>query len=87
VPVVLGPLAGPIAEATGMPLISVLMTQIVGLAAILLPYESAPVMVAIQLANVGLGPATRLTLLLGSLTLLVLTPLAYLWWRFLGYLS
>jgi di/tricarboxylate transporter len=87
VPVVLGPLAGSIAEATGLPLISVLMTQIVGLAAILLPYESAPVMVAIQLTNVGLGPATRLSLLLGSLTLLLLTPLAYLWWRFLGYLS
>ncbi len=87
VPAVLGPLAGPIAEATGLPLISVLMTQVVGFAAILLPYESAPVMVAIQLANVGLAAATRLSLLLGSLTLLLLGPMAYLWWRHLGYLS
>jgi len=87
VPAVLGPLAGPIAEATGLPLISVLMTQVLGFAAILLPYESAPVMVAVQLANVGLGAATRLSLLLGSLTLVLLVPVAYLWWRWLGYLS
>ena len=87
VPAVLGPVAGPLAEATGLPLVSVLMTQVLGFAAILLPYESAPVMVAVQLANVGLGAATRLSLLLGSLTLLLLVPVAYLWWRWLGYLG
>lgn len=87
VPAVLGPLAGAIAETTGLPLLSVLMTQTVGFAAMLFPYQSVPVMVAIQLANVGLGAATRLSLLLGGLTLLLLAPLAYLWWRFLGYLS
>ena len=63
------------------------MTQVLGFAAILLPYESAPVMVAVQLANIGLGAATRLSLLLGGLTLLLLVPLAYLWWRWLGYLG
>ncbi|MGH6904738.1 MAG: hypothetical protein ACREIR_18580 [Geminicoccaceae bacterium] len=55
-----------------------------GFTAILLPYESAPVMVAIQLANVGLRAATRLSLLLGNLTLLLLVPLAYFVAR-LGY--
>ena len=87
VPAVLGPLAGPLAEASGLPLVSVLMTQIVGFSATLLPYVSAPLMVAIQLTNVGLGAATRLSLMLGSLTLVLLVPLAYLWWRWLGYLS
>jgi anion transporter len=87
VPAVLGPLAGPIAEATGLPLVSVLMTQVLGFAAILLPYASAPMMVAVQLAGVGLGAATRLSLLLGSLTLVLLVPVAYLWWRWLGYLG
>jgi hypothetical protein len=37
VPAVLGPLAGSIAENTGLPVLSVLMTQIVGLAAMLFP--------------------------------------------------
>lgn len=86
VPAVLGPLAGPMAEAAGLPLVSVLMTQIVGFSTMLLPYQSAPVMVALQLANLRLAAATRLSLLLGGLTLLVLVPLDYLWWRWLGYL-
>lgn len=87
VPAVLGPLAGSIADATGLSLVAVLMTQIVGFSAMFFPYQSAPVMVAIQLAGVGLGAATRLSLLLGGLTLVLLTPLAYLWWRWLGYLN
>ena len=87
VPAILGPLAGPLAETTGMPLLTVLMTQVIGFSAMLLPYVSAPVMIAIQLTNVGLGPAIRLSLLLGGLTLLGLSPLAYLWWRYLGYLG
>lgn len=87
VPAVLGPLAGPLADATGLPLLTVLMTQVIGFSAMLLPYVSAPVMVAIQLANVGLGAAIRLSLLLGGLTLLLLVPVAYLWWRYLGYLG
>ena len=44
-------------------------------------------MVAIQLANVSLAAATRLSFSLGGLTLLLLTPLEYLWWRSLGYLG
>ena len=81
VPAVLGPLAAPMAKAADLPLVSVLMTQIVGFSTMLLPYQSAPVMVALQLANLRLAAATRLSLLLGSLTLLVLVPLDYLWWR------
>jgi di/tricarboxylate transporter len=86
VPAVLGPLAAPMAKAADLPLVSVLMTQIVGFSTMLLPYQSAPVMVALQLANLRLAAATRLSLMLGGLTLLVLVPLDYLWWRYLGYL-
>jgi anion transporter len=87
VPAVLGPLAASMAKAADLPLVSVLMTQMVGFSTMLLPYQSAPVMVALQLANLRLAAATRLSLLLGSLTLLVLVPLDYLWWRWLGYLD
>ena len=87
VPAVLGPLAAPMAQAADLPLVTVLMTQIVGFSTMLLPYQSAPVMVALQLANLRLAAATRLSLLLGSVTLLVLVPLDYLWWRWLGYLK
>ena len=85
VPVVLGPLAGLLAEAGNLPLQTVLMTQTVGFAAMLLPYQSAPVMVALQLAGVRLAAGAKLSLLLGSITLLALVPLDYLWWLWLGY--
>jgi di/tricarboxylate transporter len=85
VPAVLGPLAAPLAEAGNLPLETVLMTQVVGFTAMLLPHQSAPVMVALQLAGIRLGSAARLSLLLGAITLLVLVPLDYFWWRWLGY--
>jgi di/tricarboxylate transporter len=53
----------------------------------LLPYQSAPVMVALQLANIRLASGTKLSLLLGGLTLLVLVPLDYAWWEWLGRLE
>ena len=56
VPAVLGPLAAPLAEAGNLPLETVLMTQVVGFAAMLLPHQSAPVMVALQLAGIRWGP-------------------------------
>jgi di/tricarboxylate transporter len=87
VPAVLGPIAPSLAEASGLPLEAVLMTQVVGFATLLLPYQSAPIMVAVQLAGIRLAAATRLSLLLGSLTLLVLVPLDYAWWQYLSYLD
>lgn len=86
VPAVLTPLARPIAEASGLPLESVLMTQVIAFSAVMFPYQSAPLMVGLQLAGIGLGPATRVSVALGLLTLLVLVPLDFLWWQWLGYL-
>lgn len=86
-PAVLTPLAQPIAEATGFSRQAVLMVQVIGFSALLLPYQSAPIMVALAMARVPLATATRLSLAQGLLTLLVLAPLDYLWWRTLGLLG
>lgn len=84
VPAVMAPLAAPVAEASGWPLTSVLMVQVIGFSTLLLPYQSPPLMVAIQLANERLSVASRLSVSLGVLTLLVLVPLDYVWWLWLG---
>ena len=38
------------------------------------------------MGGVGLRHGTRLCLALAAITVLVLLPLDYLWWRVLGYL-
>lgn len=84
IPAVMGSLAGDIAQASGLPVETVLMTYVVGYATVLFPYQSGPLVVAMQLGGVSAGQGIRVTLAMGSLTVLVLAPLAYLWWRALG---
>jgi len=87
VPAVLTPLAGEMARASGLPLEAVLMSQVLGFSNPLLPYESAPLVVAIQLGGgVAFGPARTLCLWLAAVTILVLLPLDFLWWRWLGWI-
>lgn len=84
VPAVLAPLADTLAGATGMPLYAVLMTQVIGYTALFVPYQSPPLVVAMQLGGVRLRDALRITLLLAALELAVLTPINFFWWRWLG---
>lgn len=85
-PAVMVPLAGPIAEATGWSLEMVLMVQVIGMTSLALPYQSPPLVVALHLSGVRIRDAARATLILSAITLLVLAPLDYLWWQFLGLL-
>ena len=86
VPAVLTPLAREFAAASGLPLLSVLMLQVVVFSTVLLPFSSPPMMIALQLGGVGIKQATKLTLGLALLTALLLWPLDYFWWQLLGYL-
>ena len=86
VPAVLTPLAGQMAQAAGMPLEAVLHAQVLGFSNPILPYESAPLVVAMSLGGERLGPALKLCLLLAVITVVVLLPLDYLWWRMLGWI-
>ncbi len=85
-PAVLTPLAGEMARASGLPIEAVLMSQVLGFSNPIFPYESAPLVVAMQLGGERLGPAQTLCLLLAAVTVLVLLPLDFLWWRLLGWI-
>ncbi len=85
-PTVLTPLAEQMAKASGLPLDVVLMSQVLGFSNPILPYESAPLVVAMQLGGERLAAAQKLCLLLAAATILVLLPLDYGWWRLLGWL-
>lgn len=85
VPAVLSPLAGDIATITGWPLLTVLMTQVIGYSTVILPYQSAPLVLAMHLGRVRTGAGIRLIVAMAVVTLILLTPINYFWWRFLGY--
>lgn len=84
VPAVMTPMAADLAHQTGWSVETVLMTQVLGFSTILFPYQSGPLLVSMQLAREPLNQMLRITLPLALITLLVLMPLDYLWWRLLG---
>jgi len=85
VPAVLAPLADDFARAAGLPVETVLMVQVLSFSTLLFPYQGPPLVVAMALGEVRFADATKVTLALAAVTLLVLMPLDYLWWRLLGW--
>lgn len=86
VPAILVPLAGHMAEAAALPLEAVLMLTVVGYTTVILPYQTPPLIVAMQLGGVPIRQGNKLCLWLLAVTVFVLLPLDYLWWRLLGWL-
>ncbi len=87
VPALFTPLAGRLAEASGLPLETVLMTQVIAYATPPLPYMAAPIVVAMGMGGVSARDGARLCLAVAAVTALVLLPLDYLWFRVLGRLG
>lgn len=86
-PAVLAPLAGGIAEAAGLPVPTVLMMMVVSISMVTLPFQSAPLVVAVQVLGVRMADAFKACLILTAMTLIVLMPINYYWWRLLGMLE
>lgn len=84
-PALLAPLAGHFAEAAGWPLKAALMTMAVGFSTLIMPYQVPPVVVGMQVANLSLRTALRMTVPLALISIVTLIPLNYLWWRLIGY--
>lgn len=79
-------LAGEFAQGSGLDLMSVLMVQVVGYSTLFLPYQAPPIVMTMGLAGLSLRDATKLTAASGLASLVVATPLAYLWFRLTGRL-
>ncbi|WP_298955976.1 SLC13 family permease [uncultured Methylobacterium sp.] len=80
------PLARLLAEGTGLPLVTVLMVQVIGYSTPLLPYQAAPIVVAMGMGRVPARDGARLCLAVAAVTFAVLVPLDVLWFRLLGRL-
>jgi di/tricarboxylate transporter len=86
VPALYTTLAQHFADATGFPLLSVIMIQVLGYSTPLLPYQASPIVVAMALGKVPVRAGMLLCLALAVVTFLVLLPLDYAWFRALGRL-
>lgn len=84
VPAILTPFAELISTETGFSIEAVIMTQVLGFSTIIFPFQSAPLVIAMQLAGVSLKHAAKVCLVLTVLTVVVLFPIDYFWWLWLG---
>jgi di/tricarboxylate transporter len=83
-PAVLTPLAGTLAEASGLPLQAVLLTQILAFSTIIFPYQGAPLVFAFYAGGVPFRTAVLVMVMVTIGSALVIVPATYVWWRFMG---
>lgn len=86
VPALFTTLAQSFSQATGFPLLSVIMIQVLGYSTPLLPYQASPIVVAMALGKVPAREGIKLCLALAGVTFLILLPLDYAWFRLLHQL-
>jgi anion transporter len=84
-PAVVAPFAAQFAEAAGWPINAALMTMAVGFTTVLLPYQVPPAVVGIHAAGLSMREVMRLMVPLAVVSIVVILPLDYLWWRVIGY--
>ncbi|MEE8333608.1 MAG: SLC13 family permease [Alphaproteobacteria bacterium] len=86
-PAIMTAFADALADATGWPLLTVLMAQVPSWALTMFPYQAPPLIAAKALSGLSVGRFIRLMLPFALFGWVVMVPLQYLWWRFLGYFS
>ena len=86
IPALLTPFADQLAQATGFSVKTVLMLQVLGFSQPLFPYQVPPLLIGMQMASIPLSSGFKLCLWLTAISILLLFPLNYLWWRFLGWI-
>ncbi|MCI5137597.1 MAG: SLC13 family permease [Candidatus Electrothrix sp. AR1] len=86
VPAVLTPLSDSLAQATGLPIQTLLMMQVLGFSTIMLPYQAPPIVVGMQLSGEKLMDAAKICLSLALITGFILLPLNFFWWKLLDWL-
>ncbi len=84
--VVIAPFAAEVAEASGLPLLAVLMIIVNGFSTVIFPYQGGPILVGLRLGGATLMDGLRVTLPVALITVVALLPLQFIWWRWLSNL-
>ena len=83
-PAIMTALASNIADATGWPLTTAVLAQIPSWSMAPFPYELPPLVLAMYLGGIRMGQLIRLMVAMMLLFWIVVLPLQFLWWQFLG---
>lgn len=81
------PLTVPLLGQSGWSVEAGLMLTAVGYTTLLAPYQSPPIVIGLHVAGIPMRRALLITLALGVLSIVLLWPLNYLWWRLFGLLA
>jgi di/tricarboxylate transporter len=85
-PGIMTPLAQPIADATGWPLMTVLMAQVPSWGLALVPYQIPPLVVTLAMARLSIGKILPVMWLHVAFIWAVTMPLTYVWWKATGFI-
>ncbi|WP_428242658.1 SLC13 family permease [Gynuella sp.] len=86
IPAVMTPLASDLASLTGLPLATVLMTQVLAFSNVFMPYQAPPLITAMSVGKLPMSVVTRMCLTLFVIGIVIVAPLDLLWWHILGLL-
>jgi len=84
VPAVMTPISESLAQVTGLPIKTVIMTQVLGFSTTFFPYQIPSVVVGLQIAGEKLSVSAKLFFALAVITFIFLLPINYFWWKALG---
>jgi di/tricarboxylate transporter len=85
-PAIMAAFADTLAQATALPLKTVLMSAVASWALVMFPYQAPPLVATRAISNLPVSAFIRLMLVFAAFGWAVMVPLQFYWWRFLGYL-
>jgi len=85
-PAIMTSFADTLSQATGWPVLSVLMTQVPAWGLLMFPYQAPPLVATRAIADLPVRHFVRLLIPFALFGWFVMVPLQYGWWRYLGYI-
>ncbi|SBS34728.1 Inner membrane protein YbhI [Marinomonas aquimarina] len=86
IPAIITPLAGDLADITGLSSYAIVMSQVMAFSTVLLPYQAPPLITAMALGKLPLALVSKVCLVTFAITIVLLLPLNFVWWHFMGML-
>lgn len=83
-PAIMTAFAANIADATGWPPATAVMSQVLGWTMAMFPYQLPPIVLIVTLGGVRIAQAMKLLVCMSAVAWLVMLPLQYFYWNLLG---